>query len=41
MLSAQLLLGVLAGFLGLLLATPLTVLVVILVNELHVKKKKR
>lgn len=38
MLSAQLLLGVLAGFLGLLLATPLTVLAVILVNELHVEK---
>jgi len=36
MLSAQLLLGVLAGLLGLLLATPLTVLTVILVKELHV-----
>jgi predicted PurR-regulated permease PerM len=41
MLSAQLLLGVLSGFLGLLLATPLTVLVVILVNELHVEKEMR
>jgi predicted PurR-regulated permease PerM len=39
MLSAQLLLGMLAGFLGLLLATPLTVLTVILVNELHVGKE--
>jgi predicted PurR-regulated permease PerM len=39
MLSAQLLLGVLAGFLGLLLATPLTVLAVILVNELHVERE--
>jgi len=39
MLSAQLLLGVLAGFFGLLLATPLTVLAVILVNELHVEKE--
>jgi predicted PurR-regulated permease PerM len=39
MLSTQLLLGVLAGFLGLLLATPLTVLAVILVNELHVERE--
>jgi predicted PurR-regulated permease PerM len=39
MLSGQLLLGMLAGFLGLLLATPLTVLTVILVNELHVEKE--
>ena len=40
MLSAQLVLGVIAGFLGLLLATPLTVLAMILVNDLVVQRNQ-
>jgi predicted PurR-regulated permease PerM len=39
-LSAQLLFGALAGVLGLLLATPLTVVLVTLVQELHVQDRK-